>query len=340
MMSARVAALVLATSFIATTATAGPLAVTIDCGPTTAVPGGSAIVQINLAGEGDPRVAGMQNDLVYDDDLFSIEPADCIINPAIGPGTSADKRLSTALPPELPETLRNILVALDNSNTIPFGNLYTCTFDVAPNTPLGTYQFINTRITAADPEGQQLPVDGTDCSIEVVEPTPTPTPIGHCEDDDDCPPGQVCVNNMCVTPTPTATPLGFCNGNEDCPPGQVCVNNMCVTPTPTRTPIGFCERNEDCPPGQVCVDNQCVTPTPTPRCRQNSDCPSGEACINGNCVPNTPTATPTTRRKGGGDGCNCEIDPDAPAAQSYSVLAVLLPALVLALRWRSRRPAR
>jgi hypothetical protein len=40
---------------------------------------------------------------------------------------------------------------------------------------------------------------------------------------------------MCTDPTPTATPPGFCNSNDDCPPNQVCSNNMCSDPTPTPT---------------------------------------------------------------------------------------------------------
>jgi MYXO-CTERM domain-containing protein len=86
-----------------------------------------------------------------------------------------------------------------------------------------------------------------------------------------------------------------------------------------------------------------VTPTPTPQCRQNSDCPSDQVCIDGTCVTVTPTTTPTptpTFKRGGGGGCNCEIDPGAPASPTAHVLAVLLPALLLALRWRSRRATR
>ena len=113
---------------------------------------------------------------------------------------------------------------------------------------------------------------------------------------------------MCVTPTPTKTPIGFCTDNEDCPVGQVCVNNHCVTPTPTPTPIGFCTGNEDCPNGEVCINNMCVTVTPTKK-----------------------------KSGGGGGGCNCEIDPSARSGRSGDVLAALLPALLLALRWRRGR---
>ena len=100
--------------------------------------------------------------------------------------------------------------------------------------------------------------------------------------------------------------------------------------------------NDDCPDGQVCVNNHCVTPTPTPRCRTNNDCPDGQVCVDGMCEQATPTATPTTtvHHGGGGGGCNCEIDPNAGAWETSHLLAMLLPALVLILRWRAGRATR
>jgi MYXO-CTERM domain-containing protein len=195
-------------------------------------------------------------------------------------------------------------VSLENSDPIPSGLLYTCTFDVSPAAAVGDYTLANINVRASDPQGDVVPTTATDCRIAIAA-APTPTPTPQCTNDDDCPPGEVCVDGSCVVATPTATPIGFCEDNEDCPDGQVCVNNRCVTPTPTATPIGYCEDEEDCPDGQVCVNNMCVTPTP--------------------------------KKGGGGGGCSCEIDPGAAGGwQAGDVLAVLLPALVLALRWRRR----
>jgi hypothetical protein len=326
-----------AITVLASIASAGPAPVgTITCNGSDAVAGGTATIQVALQRQGEALVAGVQNDIDYDDDLFFIEPEDCVINPAIGPGSEPGKELSTSVLTDF-SRLRNIVVSLDNVNDIPSGLLYTCTFDVADDAPLGNYQFVNSRIIASDPDGTRIPADGTDCTITVTTPTPSPTPIGHCEDDDDCPPGQVCVDNHCVTPTPSPTPIGFCDDNDDCPEGQVCIDNRCVTVTPT--PIGFCTDNDDCPPGQVCVDNRCVTPTPTRTpigfCTDNDDCPVGQVCVNNMCVTVTPT-----RRSGDGGGCSCEIDPRERPPLIADGLTALLPALMLLLLRRRAPTAR
>jgi MYXO-CTERM domain-containing protein len=306
----------------------------IACGEVDAVQGGTAVVEVSLQVEGAEQVAGMQNDLTFDPAVFAIENADCVINPAIGPDSTLAKQLSTNSALTNPTRVRNLLVSLENSDPIPSGLLYTCTFAVSPAAAVGDYTLANINVRASDPQGDVVPTTATDCRIAVAA-APTPTPTPQCTTDDDCPPGEVCVDGSCVVATPTATPIGFCEDDEDCPDGQVCVNNRCVTPTPTATPIGFCEDDEDCPDGQVCVNNRCVTPTPTATpigyCETEDDCPEGQVCVNNMCV------TPTPRKGGGGGGCSCEIDPGAAGGwQAGDVLAVLLPALVLALRWRRR----
>jgi Tol biopolymer transport system component len=175
-------------------------------------------------------------------------------------------------------------------------------------------------------------ISGNPLNPPGTEPTPTPTqtptetPDGFCEDDEDCPPGQVCdpETNRCVTvtPTPTITPTpdGFCEDDEDCPPGQVCdlETNRCVTVTPTPTitptPDGFCDDDEDCPPGQVCdpTTNRCVTPSPTRTppgfCDDDEDCPPGQVCdpTTNMCVTPSPTPTPPGF---------CDDDEDCPPGQ-------------------------
>ncbi len=340
-MSAARIALLLALATAPAVASAGePPPVMITCADAVGVPGGTAAVAVSLVREGEALVAGTQNDLGFDDTRFSIQRGDCVINPDIGPGTEANKQLQQNVLPDGMH-VRGIIVSLDSVNVIPPGLLYTCPFRVASDAPEGNYEISNTNPVASTAGGTRLPVSATGCRIVVTAATPTPTPTPRCRENTDCPPGQVCVDGECITPTPT--PPGFCNDDDDCPPGQVCVDHQCVTPTPTATPPGFCNDDDDCPPGQVCVDHQCVTPTPTPQCRENTDCPSGQVCVDGMCITATPTATPTVTppaRNGGGGGCNCEIDPGAPASQMSGLLAVLLPALVLLLRWRSRQAAR
>jgi MYXO-CTERM domain-containing protein len=304
----------------------------IFCDDATGVPGGVAQVGVSFTAEGEAEVAGMQNDLSFDPEVFTVDGMiDCAINPAIGPDSEADKTLSSSNPMSDPARVRGLVVALDNVNVIPEGLLYTCNFAVAADAALGAYEVTTSATRASDPAGIVIPSGGSPCEIQIVEPTPTATPP-ECEDDEDCPEGEVCVDNECVTPTPTRTPIGFCEDDEDCPEGQVCVDNRCVTVTPT--PIGFCEDDEDCPPGQVCADNRCVTPTPSPTpigfCEDDDDCPEGQVCVNNQCV----AVTPTVRRGGGGDGCSCEIDPREHAPGMAGAAAALLPALAL---WALRR---
>jgi MYXO-CTERM domain-containing protein len=305
----------------------------IACGEVDAVQGGSAVVEISVQVEGAEQVAGTQNDLTYDPAVFAIDIGDCVINPAIGPDSIVGKTLSTNYVLG-PNQIRNLLLSLENVFAIPSGPLYSCRFAVAANAPVGDYTIGIANALTSSPSGQQGQPTTVDCRVAVAA-APTPTPTPQCTTDDDCPPGEVCVDGSCVVATPTATPIGFCEDDEDCPDGQVCVNNRCVTPTPTATPIGYCEDDEDCPDGQVCVNNRCVTPTPTATpigyCEDEDDCPEGQVCVNNMCV------TPTPKKGGGGGGCSCEIDPGAAGGwQAGDVLAVLLPALVLALRWRRR----
>ncbi|MGH7790262.1 MAG: EB domain-containing protein [Candidatus Binatia bacterium] len=320
------------TLLFALTSAATARAVVITCEGGPAIPGGQATFTVGFSVEGEEVVAGTQNDIVFNPDIFELNGDSCTINPAIGDGTEPGKTLANNLLPD-PTRLVSLVLSLENVVPIPVGALYSCTFDVADDAPLGTYQLVNTNAGASNPAGDPLPATGEDCVVEVAEATPTPTP--ECTEDEDCPPGQVCVNEECVVATPTPTPPGYCTDNDDCPEGQVCVNNMCVTATPTHTPIGYCTDNDDCPAGQVCVNNMCVTATPTPTpigyCTDEEDCPEGQVCVNNMCV------TPTPRSSGGG-GCSCEIDRNAPRSHAADVLAVLLPALVLIVRWRLRRP--
>lgn len=267
---ADVTALVAILGFCSTAAHAAVIA----CGDVTAVQGGVATVTVSLALEGEEEVAGTQNDLQFDRSAFTISTDDCIINPAIGPNTDADKELSTSILPGDGGAIRNLVVALDNSNPIPSGALYTCAFHVEATAPVGEYTITNANVRASNPGGMVVPTTAGNCTIQVRE-APTPTPTPECTNSDDCPDGQVCVDEHCVTVTPT--PIGYCTDDEDCPDGEVCVGNMCVTPTPTH------------------------------------------------------------RKSSGGSGCSCEIDPAATGGRSGDALALLLPALLLALRWRRRR---
>lgn len=324
-------AMLFALATVPVLASAGPPPppVMINCTDAVGVPGGTASIEITLVRDGEALVVGAQNDLTFNDEVLSIQRGDCVINPDIGPDSPVDKTLQQNVLSD-PPRVRGIIVSLENVLPIPPGLLYTCPFRVAADAAEGTYEIGNGNFVASTANGTRLPVGGDSCNVVVTAATVTPTPTPRCRTNEDCPDGQVCVDGECVNPTPTVTSTPTVRS---------------ATATPTATPIGFCEDNDDCPPGQVCVNNMCVTVTPTPQCHEDMDCPSGQVCVNGNCVTSTPTATPpvtptATKKKGGGGGCSCEIDPGAAPYQASDVLVVLLPALVLLLRWRTRRAIR
>jgi hypothetical protein len=85
-----------------------------------------------------------------------------------------------------------------------------------------------------------------------------------CQDDAQCQPGQICVEQRCRD--------GYrpCQGPEDCAPGLVCGDDgVC----------GHCRADGDCPAGQTCQEGLCQSPA----CRVDDDCPPGELCLEDAC---------------------------------------------------------
>jgi Tol biopolymer transport system component len=117
--------------------------------------------------------------------------------------------------------------------------------------------------------------------------TATPTGPIPCDEDTDCPLGQVCGPppvRVCVA-APTPTPTIACTDTQDCPPGLVCVQGSCrdlSTPTVTPTPLPTCTTDDDClEPGTVCRAGVCVPQRP---CEDQSMCRGmREACLDNFC---------------------------------------------------------
>ena len=329
--------------------------VTIECDSASGPAGGEVTVDFRFDVEPGEVVGGTQNDIAVDTGVFdAANPLDgtpnCQLNPAIGPGSEPDKRLAKGFV-EGRSLVRALVFSQQNLVEIPPGLLYSCTFRIDAEAALQSYPLELLDPVVSDTEGDRLPSEVIGCEIEVTDPptpTATPTPPGFCIDSEDCPPGQICIDNRCATLTPT--PIGFCEDEEDCPPGQICVDNRCATPLPTATPVGFCEDEEDCAPGEVCIDNRCATPTPIGFCEDEEDCPPGQICVDNRCATPLPTATPVgfcedeedcapgeecidnrcvtptpTTTGGGGGGCSCSIEPDPPARALLNLFLALLP---------------
>jgi hypothetical protein len=150
-----------------------PIPVFINCRDAVGIPGGTANVEVALV-PGDALVVGTQNDLGFDG-AFGITRGECFINPAIGPGTEANKELQQNILTD-PPRVRGIVVSLDSFGAIPEGLLYTCPFRVPADMPEGNYPITNDHAVASNAEGMQLPVSAGNCQIVVAAATPTATP--------------------------------------------------------------------------------------------------------------------------------------------------------------------
>ncbi len=256
----------------------------IDVG--SAVPDASnhAIVTVSLTNNG-ANVGGTQNSIVFDNTIVTLTASNCAINPAIGlnPG-GADcisdttvgpcKNLSklvrqcgaTPEPQGCPAGAGTNLSALTaivagtaapNTNPVPDGPLYTCTFTVTNAGALPT-TLTDSDIVANDPTGHQIcsasgtPCGGSDGTIFSI-PTPTST------------------NTLPPSWTPTPTETATC-----APTGTPYCSNRCP-PSPTLAPGcyapggGWCMQNPQCASDEVCAPFalgsdccSCATFTPTP----------------------------------------------------------------------------
>jgi hypothetical protein len=194
------------------TPTGGTHAPAITVGTGAAAPGATVTIPVTLTGNGS-TVGGTSDDIDFDSSLFSIAPADCVINPAIGPGTAPNKQLSagkvcsngsgactTNTDCTSPNTCNIMRVGIFGLNTtaIPDGQLFTCRFTINAATLPGVYPLSN-GCAAADPNG--ITISGTTCgagSITVQGGIPTNTPTRT-------PTGSY---TSTPTNTPTPTPTG------------------------------------------------------------------------------------------------------------------------------------
>lgn len=272
--------------------------VEVGCDPPT---GTRFSVDIALGGEG---VAGVQNDLIFDNTIVDIDITTCRINPAIGlfplgpaPATScledntigACKSLAilrkTCIGTSPPEGCpagagSNISVitaliagtATLNNVAMPEGLLYTCEAAVINGVAFPTTLGVS-RVIASDGAGRRIPVRAVSGSA----------------------------GGSCPPPTPTALPIGFpCGGADECDSGY-CIDATCCA-TASCSPQRFC--NISSSPG-FCSERHAIGEG----CETDHDCmslhcvfgQSGNACA----APRTPTPV--------GPGASCDVDPQCGA---------------------------
>ncbi|HVN83674.1 MAG TPA: hypothetical protein VMW17_02395 [Candidatus Binatia bacterium] len=108
---------------------------------------------------------------------------DCIDDPTSGPCKSLNKAVATCPGPQsdpCPDgddgktRFRGIILATNNTTTIPDGVLYTCTFTIAAGATAGA-DLTNVGASSSDPSGGKLDSTGANGRIDVTVDTPTPT---------------------------------------------------------------------------------------------------------------------------------------------------------------------
>jgi len=133
-----------------------------------------------------------------------------------------------------------------------------------------------------------------------------------CNDNDDCPAGQVCVNGECRDAGGSE-----CATDDQCPDGYVCKDGFC---RPEGSLPGSCDTSADCPAGYYCEGHQCYPcdeESELPECEEglqcetDQDCPPGFICVDGECQR---ACTPQTCQDLGAEcglvdnGCGQAID--------------------------------
>lgn len=106
-------------------------------------------VGLDSAGQ---KVAGTQNDLVWDGACAGLKAGSCAAVP------DSKKPLHGNMPPNLPNTYRALVFALDNVDPIRDGALYCCDFELTASPECCAIKF--DRLGVSDPVGNALAVNG------------------------------------------------------------------------------------------------------------------------------------------------------------------------------------
>ncbi len=249
--------------------------VEIEIPPVVVSADGTARVDVVLRSNG-ANVAGMQNDLLFDNTVLKIDPQfGCRINEAIsdrlpectdsdtptlpcktlsrhlGPCDTVGPLGSCPAPDPALSRFRALIFAIGvlNSNTIPDGSvLYTCVFDVVDPSHLPAL-IVNTSVVASDPSGVRLPASGRNGAVlGSAEQAPPPTWTRH-------PPTAT------PSPTPTRTPTSTpAPGTPSPSRTQTIMLTRTASPTQTHSPTPLptvvirITSAEPAPDGTVTVD--------------------------------------------------------------------------------------
>ncbi len=158
---------------ITVTAPAAVLSLSTASGPA----GGQVQITGTLSG-GQNGFAAVAGDISYDASLVQIvrnapDDVDCTIAAGIGAGTDADKYVDAQILGTEGgiETVRVAVLALENLNPIPDGEVFTCTFSIDAGATEGDVN-LALDADAADLAGQDVALGEEDGTITVSSPMP------------------------------------------------------------------------------------------------------------------------------------------------------------------------
>ncbi len=280
-----------------------PVGLQIIVGSAGADNQGKAIIPVSLF-SGGANVGGMQNDILFDNTIVSLASfSSCQLNPEIGttpdgcsldpeevtlPCKTLNRRLNrcgtspqpVGCPANAGENISRFRAliastAVQTTNPLPNGLLYTCSFDVLDADRLPA-ALINVNAIVASPFGMKLSpvvaVNGavTDESPPPASSTPTVSPTSPSTET----PTSSATPTATTTPTPTSSSTATASFSPTASPTATAPEPATATPTATTSPAtctGDCDTSDS-----VTVDEITLLVSVALGTQELADCIAGD----------------------------------------------------------------
>ncbi len=141
----------------------------VDLNDTTGQPGGTSRINATLTKAPGVQVSLAGSEITFDPTLLEADCSSCSINPAIGPGTAADKSLGCGRVDIDAHTARLLVdvLATGNVNPLPDGRLFTCELKPASTLARGIVVPLHNQPSAVASDSTLVATLGRDGSITV-----------------------------------------------------------------------------------------------------------------------------------------------------------------------------
>jgi MYXO-CTERM domain-containing protein len=291
---------------------------------TASQPGERVTVCVTLDAAGQ-SIAGTQNDLVWDGECATLTKGSCQV-------AAPRKQLNDAFPAGSSFTMRAFVLALDNLEPIPSGNLYCCNF-ISELSSSGSCPIRITNALAADPSGKAVQVTAQGGSIRFTGAGSGGGGTGGGPGGPAAGPGGGGVVGGLVGRGPRdGAPQVFEGGGPGSPPTPIVIVPGEQQPTPAEPAEEEEELTEGTPAATASAAATAATAAPTVAPTRVAGTPTAKPTL-----PPTlpPTAAPTPAKKDDDGGWfSCQVTTGATSATPHALIAVLG---LLALRWHRRR---